>query len=193
MPLEELASTIFIEVLGMTQYPGAPFTGNVIRDIIMFLFIPSVFIILFIYSILGRLFSGAAGTQQKLRLLVGIAIYLFIVTGGYYSTFAYFAGPYFVFLIFILGLIYFIPGHFGFRHEATGHYPESVGRKHAKGMTPTKQIANLEQEIKDTELELSEVRKHGSRDEAAILQRELREMRDELYYLKHPWEKHKAA
>ncbi len=187
MVFEDLAATIFVEVLGMTQYPGAPFTGNVIRDLILFLFIPSVFIILFVYMIMGRLFAASAGAQIKLRLLVGVALYLFIVAGGYYSMFALLAGPYFLFLIFVLGLLYFIPSHFGFRHEA-GHYPESV-KSHARGMTPQGRSDYLRKEIARYEANLKHAQDKGSKDEAASLRQQVEEMRDELYGLEHPWEK----
>ncbi len=188
MAFEDLAATIFVEILGMAQYPGAPFTGNIIRDLILFLFIPSVFIILFVYMIMGRLFSSLAGAQQKLRLLVGVALYLFIVASGYYSMFALLAGPYFLFLIFILGLVYFIPGHFGFRHEASGHYPASVST-HARGMTRLGRIDYLKKEIARYEANLKHAQDKNSKDEAASLRAQVEEMRDELYGLEHPWEK----
>jgi len=113
--MEDIGYILFVQILRMSQYPGAPFTGDIIRDIILFFFIPTVFIILFTYMLLGRLFHPTG--QVKLRLLVGIAIYLFIWASGWYGTFAMLAGPYFIFLIVILGLVYFIPAHFGIRHE----------------------------------------------------------------------------
>lgn len=184
MPFEDIAYTIFVEVLGMNMYPGNPFTGNIIRDLIMFLFIPSVFIILFVYMILGRLFSVASGAQVKLRILVGIALYLFIVAGGYYPAFALFAGPYFLFLIFILGVIYFIPHHFRFEQE--GHYPERAG-KHAKGYTKLGRIAYLEKEIERVEKELAHLEKLSNTDKRQdTVGRRLQELRDELFYEKHP-------
>jgi hypothetical protein len=116
MVLEDIGYTIFAELLGMSQYPGSPFTGNITKDLILFLFVPSVFIILFIYRILGSLFSNLQG---RMRLLVGTALYLFIVASGYYAAFALIAGPYFIVLIFILGVIYFVFGHFGVRRGHT--------------------------------------------------------------------------
>src|SRR3989344_9227637 len=105
----DIGSLLFVDILGMTMYPGAPFTANIVRDVIQFLFIPSVFIILVLYILLGRL----AAMGSKIRILIGVAAYLFIISAGYYKTFALLAGPYFIFLIFILGLLYFIPAHFG--------------------------------------------------------------------------------
>lgn len=123
MVVEDIGYMIFVQLLQMTEYPGSPFTGEIARDVVMFLLVPSVFILLLIYMILGRLFSMEAGTQRKLRVLVGITIYLFIIAGGYYRAFALLAGPYFLFLIFILGLFYFIFGHFGVQRGA-GPYRE---------------------------------------------------------------------
>jgi len=105
----DIGFTIFVELLGMMEYPGQPFTGNIIKDLIMFLLIPTIFIILIIYMMLGRLIHHS---QSKLRVLVAIGAYLFIIAGGYYRAFAYLAGPYFLFLIFVLGLLFFILEHF---------------------------------------------------------------------------------
>lgn len=109
--LGDIGRIVFLELLGMRNYPGSPFTGNIINDLIMFLIIPTIFIIFVVFILLGRL----AVHQKGIRILLGIGIYLFIVAGGYYGTFALLAGPYFIFLIFILGLLYFIPSHFRVR------------------------------------------------------------------------------
>jgi hypothetical protein len=58
---------------------------------------------------LGRVLHSE---QQKLRALVAVGAYLFIIAGGYYSVFAYLAGPYFLFLIFVMGLLFFLLEHF---------------------------------------------------------------------------------
>ncbi len=108
---DDIGYTLFVEVLKMTQYPGAPFTGNIINDLIMFFFIPMVFIILFTYILLGRIVYGVIW----LRALLGIAIFLFMIVNGWFGIFAMLAGPYFIFLIVILGGLYFIPSHFGAR------------------------------------------------------------------------------
>src|SRR3990167_5629176 len=101
MALEDIGYVIFGQILGMSQYPGAPFTGNIYRDLIMFLIVPSIFIILVIYSMTGRVIADA-----KLRMMLGVGAYLFVIAGGYYSTFALLAGPYFIVLIFIVGLLW---------------------------------------------------------------------------------------
>ena len=107
---DDIGSLIFRDLLQMNDYPGAPFSGNIMQDLIMFLLVPSVFIILVIYTLTGRLVANA-----KLDLLLSVTIYLFIIASGFYRIFALLAGPYFIFLIFILGIVYFFAGHFGFR------------------------------------------------------------------------------
>lgn len=107
----DIAYILFVEILKMTQYPGGGFTGNIINDLIMFFFIPMVFIILFIYILLGRIVYGVTW----LRALLGIAIFLFMVVNGMFATFAILSGQYFYLLIVILGGLYFIPSHFGAR------------------------------------------------------------------------------
>jgi len=123
----DIGYTLFVEILRMSQYPGAPFTGDIVRDIVMFFFIPTVFIILFVFMLLGTMFPRG----WPLRALTGIAIWLFIVFGGYYGVFAAIAGPYFFILIFILGGLFFLRGHIGVRVEG-GAVP-GIGGGHAHG------------------------------------------------------------
>jgi hypothetical protein len=106
----DIGTMIFIDILGMSQYPGSPFSGQIINDLVMFLFIPTVFIIVVIYTLVGRLTDSS-----RIKLLLSIAFYLFIIFGGYYSMFALLAGPYFLFLLIIMGLVFFFFGHFGLR------------------------------------------------------------------------------
>src|SRR3989338_4336410 len=103
----DIGQTLFVELLGMTQYPGQPFTGNIYRDIIMFLIVPNIFIIMVLYIMSGRVIP-----DKKFRVMLGVGAYLFIIAGGYYSFFALLAGPYFIFLIFILGVLGYFAGHF---------------------------------------------------------------------------------
>jgi len=138
---DDIGSLIFRDLLQMSDYPGAPFTGAIIQDLIMFLLVPTVFIILLVYMLLGRLF-WPTGEQAKLRLLVGVTMYLFIVAGGYYSTFARLAGPYFLFLIFIFGLLYFFLGHFSIREG--GGYGRGRGGGYSSGESGRSKYAHLE-------------------------------------------------
>lgn len=121
MAFDDIGYMLFVQVLGMTEYPGQPFTGIIVRDLILFLLVPTIFIIFVVYILLGRL----AVQARKIRLLLGLGIYLFILAGGYYRVFALLAGPYFIVLIFILGVLYFIPTHF--RVQGGGMPGRSVG------------------------------------------------------------------
>lgn len=114
--MADIGSIIFVDILKMTSYPGSPFTGNIINDLIMFLFIPSIFIIAFIYILLWRMNIPHAG----IRLLMGLAIYAYIIVSGFYDVFALAVGPYFFVLIFILGGFYFLTNHFRVRGHTHG-------------------------------------------------------------------------
>lgn len=129
----DIGELLFRDILKMTEYPGHPFTGNVIHDLVMFFFIPTVFIILFVFILLGTMFPRGWG----LRMLTGIAIYLFIVFGGWYATFARLAGPYFIILIVILGGLAFLRAHIGVRVE------EAVVRERAE-QTELRRMTNRE-------------------------------------------------
>jgi len=108
MAFEDIGALLFRDILKIYQYPGAPFTGNIINDLISYFFIPMVFVIFFIYMLLGRIVVGV----KWLRLLMGLAIFLFMIVNGWFAIFALMAGPYFVFLIVGLGALFFIPSHF---------------------------------------------------------------------------------
>jgi hypothetical protein len=104
-----IGSVLFVDILRMSQYPGSPFTGNMFSDIIMFFIVPTIFIILVVYMMVGRVLPPEYG---KLRVLLGVGAYMFIIAGGYFPVFALLAGPYFIFLIFILGLVFYVMEHF---------------------------------------------------------------------------------
>ena len=116
-----IGALIFREILGMSQYPGSPFSGQIINDLVMFLFIPTVFIIVVVYTLVGRLTDST-----RIKLLLSITFYLFIIFGGYYSMFALLAGPYFLFLLIIMGIVFFFFGHFGLRRGGGGGKSESM-------------------------------------------------------------------
>lgn len=178
MPLDDIGYLIFVEILKITEYPGPPFTGDIIRDLVMFLLIPSVFIILFVYMLLGRMFLPQ---QSKLRLLLGVSIYLFIWAGGYFRTFALLAGPYFIFLIFVLGLIYFIPAHLGVRQEGgVGGGVAGGGSLLAKRRQLMQKIERLHKQIARAEAR-GEGRPEALRLELAGLEAELEEVDADLF------------
>ena len=56
--------------------------------------------------------------------------YLFIIAGGYYSFFALLSGPYFIFLIFILGVLGYLARHF---RPSAGGYSRGEGGGYSRG------------------------------------------------------------
>jgi hypothetical protein len=169
--VEEIGTLIFSQLLRMSEYPGSPFTGDVFRDIIMFLIVPTTFIIIVIYTMTGKVL----GDNVRLRVLLGVASYLFIVAGGYYATFALIAGPYFLFLIFIMGLLYYLVEHFtgskireaqggGGFIESGGHrndYPTGKGMKYLLGIPELNpvQVKYLNNQLKDVSNRIQRIEK----------------------------------
>lgn len=166
--VDDIGALIFRDFLKVSSYPSAPFTGNIINDLVMFFFIPTVFIIIIIYSITGRMFANA-----RIRLLLGIALYLFIVFGGYFTMFMLLAGPYFLFLIIIIGLFLYFASHFGIRPggggatlpgAALGTATQSAGglrELHAL----EEQLKELDDKIKKKEQTVEDLRR---REESAV-------------------------
>ena len=130
---EDIGSILFRDILGFFEYPGSPFTSNIVTDLIMFFLVPTTFIILVIYMMVGRILPHE---MHKLRILLGVTAYLFIVAGGYYRNFALIAGPYFIFLIFIMGLLYFFIEHFTGRRTQqagpTGQQLRALGAEYSQ-------------------------------------------------------------
>ena len=197
MALEDIGQLIFVQLLQMTDYPGSPFTGDIARDLIMFLLVPSVFIILVVYMMVGRVLPPG-GIYNKLRILLGITTYLFIIAGGYYRVFALLAGPYFIFLIFVLGILFFFIEHFGRRGPnelrssyGSGHSTvSSTSIPHYENMgfielNKTKKriqarLADVTHEIREAEAGKVEEDLTYLRKERVSLQQELREVERQL-------------
>ena len=176
--MADIGVTLFVNLLGMTMYPGSPFTGNVYRDIIMFLIVPTIFIIMVLYIMSGRIIP-----DKKLRIMLGVGAYLFIVAGGYYSFFALLAGPYFIFLIFILGVLGYLLGHFR-RGGQGGAYSRGGGggysKSHGRGMTTMGRIGYLDSEIKKLKKEY-DAAKRGNLDRTAQdIRQEIRQLEEEM-------------
>lgn len=127
--MPDFGEILFRDLLKVSQYPGSPFTGDIITDIVLYFFIPTVLLILVVFVLLGRL----AVQQRGIRVLLGIAIYLFVVFSGYFAVFVMLGNAYFLFLVFILGLIYFIPTHFRIR---THGYPHTGERARSSRYSP---------------------------------------------------------
>ncbi|GEM_PF-2388727 len=105
----DIGEMLFREILGMSAYPGSPFTGNIFQDIILFFFVPTVFLIIFVYVASGII---VAPENTKLRLLFGIAIYAFIIASRYFEGFAIFASQFYFIFVIVIGLVYFLGRHF---------------------------------------------------------------------------------
>jgi hypothetical protein len=71
-------------------------------------FFPTVFIILFIYIVIGVVIDKAGGKEGGLRLLVSVALYAFIVFQGYYNLFVSLSRLWWILLATLVGLWIFI-------------------------------------------------------------------------------------
>jgi hypothetical protein len=189
MALEmDIGTFLFRDVLRMYDYPGAPFSGMIVNDIILYFFIPMVFVIFFIYMLLGRIVVGVIW----LRLLMGLAIFLFMIVNGWFAMFAYMAGPYFVFLIIVLGALYFIPSHF--RIGGGGGRPTDFpGGGERVDRTYFAEKAHLESELKRLRQLLEEARNAQSKDEARVYAQQIEGIRTRLEQLQlrhRTWERY---
>ncbi len=183
---DDIGSLIFRDFLKMTEYPGSPFSGNIINDLVMFLFIPTVFIILVIVILVLRL----GLPSQRLAILMGIAFYAFIVFGGYYRIFALLAGPYFLFLIVIIGLFYFFLGHFGIGRRGLPGRAAGGGGMSGSAMatsldddTLASRLVKMEILVKELNAGLKEARKAND-PRTADYERQVREKNAEIQILK---------
>ena len=139
-----------------------------------FFLFPSVFLIVFIY-ILTQAFPGV-GNNRGLRLLVAIAVFIFIIINGFYPLFLWLSDIWFIAIV-IIGLIwFFIKGQLGKGGGKGGGMPSvgaggstgilsQIGRrvvKEAKG-----EIKRLEGEVDLKLKELENVRRAAEKDPAA--------------------------
>ena len=194
----DIGALLFREILHMYEYPGAPFTGNIMTDLFMFFFIPTVFLIVIIFFATGIVLGP---TWRGLRLLFGIAAYAYVIVAGYFSVFAYIAGPYFFFLIIVIGLVYFLFRHFrrptlrgGGAPAPGGPMPaEAVGVARRSILEIRKRLDEINKDIARTENDLNIARRAGSTHEAQLLQQHLLELRREKSTLEkelHPWKRY---
>ncbi|MFH1631349.1 MAG: hypothetical protein ABIA21_04000 [Candidatus Aenigmatarchaeota archaeon] len=111
MAFEDIGSFIFRDILRVYEYCAGckPFTGEPVTDLVLYLFIPMIFVILIIYMLLARMFPEG---YKGIKLLMGIAVFLFIVFSGLFSIFIYLSGPYFIFLLAIVGVAMYLFSHF---------------------------------------------------------------------------------
>ncbi|MBI4019098.1 MAG: hypothetical protein HY364_02495 [Candidatus Aenigmarchaeota archaeon] len=118
----DIGELLFRDFLKMTEYPGAPFTGNIINDLVMFFFVPTAFIIIIVNLVAAKIVD-----QPKMILLADITLYLFIIFGGYFKIFAYIAQAYFLILIIVWGLLAYIISHFWVVRGRPGAAPPMGG------------------------------------------------------------------
>jgi hypothetical protein len=93
--------------------------ANPLEGLFYLFFFPTVFLILLVYIISNAALQGE-GLPQGLRLLIGIAVYIFIILQGWF-TFAVTLSRLWFILLPILGIIWFVMRHF--RGERRGGFP----------------------------------------------------------------------
>jgi len=107
----DIGSILFRDVLQVDVYPGSPFSGNIINDLVMYFFIPLALMIGFVWVIMDDLpFLRDSG---RMKILFTLVFILFIVFSPYrlFSAFVQGAPVYIIFVIFI-GFFWFIGRHF---------------------------------------------------------------------------------
>lgn len=194
----DIGTILFRDILRMYDYPGAPFSGEIVRDIVLYFFVPTVFLIAIIFFSIG-IVTGPK--WRGLRLLMGTAAYLFVIFSGYYSIFAYIAGPYFFILIVVVGLVYFLLRHFrgggggggGAPPPAPGGgMPSAVIKRNTFQIR--KRISDIDNQIRDRQDELNRLINQPGGDKAAgIVQEEIKQLKNEKYELEkmiQPWKKY---
>jgi len=193
----DIGSLLFREILRMYEYPGAPFTGDIIRDLVTYFLVPTVFLIAVIYFSTGIIFGPA---WRGFRLLFGLAAYLFVIVSGYYSIFAYIAGPYFFILIIVVGIVYFFGRHFRRPSLREGGGAPAPGGP-MPTLAPPPNILQIRKRLKEIKEELKAKRKElemlihtpGGDKAAGIVQEEIRALEQEEYELKRlsePWKRY---
>jgi len=104
-------------------YPNQPFEA-----IFYLIFFPTVFILLFIYILSNFIFRGGEMQSRGLRILVSVAIYMFIIVGGWYSLFIALSRIWWIVIILLAGLWIFVR-HFTGGGGGSGAMPSATGKK----------------------------------------------------------------
>ena len=145
------------DILQISSFPGAPFTGNPFTDIIMVFFIPTGFMILFIHYVAAMFWQGHA----KLNLLFTLMVYLFIIGSGAFQYFVGLASGYIPILLFFGG-IFFVLQHF--RRQ-----PHPVGQGGGGQGVPTMSMGALAERQTDySEMDRLSLNQHKERTERFI-------------------------
>jgi hypothetical protein len=138
----DIGQLLFVDLLRMYYYPGGPFTGNIVQDIVMLFFIPTLVTIVFAWSI-ARIIPGARD-HGGLRWLFIIAIYLFMIFQGWFAVLASAVEFYFIFLI-AAGVFLYIGGHFHGGVGAGGR--EIPGRGMPGGSDRGRRVKDIQRDI----------------------------------------------
>ena len=100
---------IVIDVLkincGVAQCSGY---ASEIEALFYLLFFPTVFIILFVYVVVGSVMDKVGGKEGGLRILISVALYAFIIFEEYYTLFVSLSKLWWVLLATLVGLWVFI-------------------------------------------------------------------------------------
>lgn len=177
----DIAQLIFMDFLQMSEYATMS-TGNIMHDLIMLLFLPTILIIFVVYQSVGAVIKN-----RGLRLLVGIGLYMFIIVEGFYQMFAYFAKAYFLFLLFIVGLLFFLPRHFSAEDKTKKDEGGGLLRRHLPSLSLNEQdkLRRRENDLKDdlekAEEQYNKVLERDKSDKSiAKAQERVNEIREEL-------------
>jgi len=197
----DIAATIFQDILGFTTYPGSPFTGNIFQDIILFFFVPTVFLIIFVYVASA---IAVPPEQAKLKLLMSLALYAFILASRMFEAFAIFASQFYIPMLIIIGFFYFVTRHFrrggqarggAMAYEGGGHAYSDGEYRHGSGrnvMNPAergrmqRRLREVNQSLAGLEKRLARAQGSNSRDaevwarELSNLMQEKRNLEEEL-------------
>jgi hypothetical protein len=86
---------------------------NPLEGLFYLIFFPTVFIVLFIYILSGRVLSAVGSDHQGLRLLVAVSVYIFIIMQGWYTLFISLSKMWYILIILLFGFWWFFRGHKG--------------------------------------------------------------------------------
>ncbi len=151
-------------------YPNQPFEA-----VFYLIFFPSVFILLFIYILTNFILKGE-GKPQGLRILVSVAIYMFIVVGGWYSLFIAVSRLWWIIIILLVGFWIFVRNYTGGESQSTGRMGTSAlpgigkyGIEKLKGGGKTNVEKRIADRIKIMKGILKEIKKPKAGTDVGIL------------------------
>lgn len=96
---------LLIEFLGINCQVVECYYPNVFESLFYLVFFPSILLIVFIYYLAGTILHGG-GLPRGLKILISIAVYIFIILQKWYTIFVSLSKVWFIFVIIIGFLIY---------------------------------------------------------------------------------------